>query len=125
MYALINDKGFAAPVDVLMAVGVLSKEDYERWRFGKVEYLEKVCKINLSKLSTINHEIRVYAGKNDLPPSWTAYVKWGKGKRTPLQFSKNGGEQIERLYATHYVGQNKITEAEERRNTMEPNIDKH
>ena len=29
MYTLIKDKGFATPVDVLMAVGVLSKADYE------------------------------------------------------------------------------------------------
>ena len=40
-------RGYAAPVDVLMDIGVLSKQDYENWRFGKVPYLERVCKINL------------------------------------------------------------------------------
>ena len=108
MYTLVKEKGVASPVEVLIAVGVLSKEDCERWRFGKVDYLERVCKINLSKLSSINHEIRVFARKNDLKPSWTYYKRWGcKGKKIKLRFSKSGDEQIERLYATHYVSQRK------------------
>lgn len=115
MYNLIKDKGVASPVEVLMAVGVLSKESYENWRRGRVSYLERVCQINLGKLSTINHEIRVFARKNDLKASWTDYRQWGKGKSNRLRFSKSGGEQIERLYATHYVSQRKIAEAVERK----------
>jgi len=108
MYSLIKQKGIASPLEVLIEIGVLSKDDCERWRFGKVDYLERVCKINLSKLSTINHEIRVFARKNDLKPSWTYYKRWGcKGKKIKLRFSKSGDEQIERLYATHYVSQRK------------------
>jgi len=108
MYSLIKQKGIASPVEVLIEIGVLSKEDCEKWRFGKIDYLERVCKINLSKLSTINHEIRVFARKNDLKPSWTYYKRWGcKGKKIKLRFSKSGDEQIERLYATHYVSQRK------------------
>jgi len=30
MYTLIRDKGVASPVEILMAIGVLSKENYER-----------------------------------------------------------------------------------------------
>ena len=105
MYTLIKEKGVASPIEVLMAIGILSKEDYENWRFGRVSYLERVCKINLSKLSTINHEIRVFAQKNGLKASWSDYRKWGKGKNIRLRFSKSGGENIERLYATHYVSQ--------------------
>ena len=127
MYMLIRENGVAAPVDVLMAVGVLSREDYERWRFGKVDYLERVCKINLNKLSAINHEIRSCARKNDLKPSWTFYKKWGnnkkgnKGNSVKLRFSKSGDENIERYYATHYVSQSKVSEAKERRETLEDN----
>lgn len=115
MYELIKTKGVASPVEVLMAIGVLSKEKYEEWRFGCTPYLESVCQINLGKLSTINHEIRVYAQKNNLKASWSDYRKWGKGNRARLRFSKNGGDQIERLYATHYVSQEKSIEAQERR----------
>jgi hypothetical protein len=115
MYTLIKDKGVASPVEVLMAVGVLSKADYENWRFGRVAYLERVCNVNLRKLSVINREIRVYAGQHSLKPSWTDYRKWGKGENIRLRFSKSGEEQIERLYATHYVGQRKIDEAADRK----------
>jgi len=50
-----------APVDVLLGLGVLSQADYEDWRFGKVPFLERVCKANLTQLARIMHEVRVYA----------------------------------------------------------------
>ena len=119
MYELIKEKGIASPVEVLIAVGVLSKVDYERWRRGQVDYLERVCKINLGKLSTINREIRVYAQKNNLKPSWTFYRRWGKGKgrnkSNLLRFSKYGRENIEKLYATHYITQEKVAEGRAKR----------
>jgi hypothetical protein len=103
MYTLAKSKGYAAPVDVLMEIGVLSKADYENWRFGRTDYLERVCKVNLRKLATINKAMRGYASKQGLKPSWTDYRKWGKGKNIRLRFSKSGDENIERSYATHYV----------------------
>jgi hypothetical protein len=118
MYFLIKDKGVASPAEVLISIGALSKEDYERWRFGKVDFLERLCKINLRKLSFVNHEIRSYAAKHKLKPSWTAYNKWGKGNKIRLRFSKSGFEKIEKLYATHYVNQQKVYEAKERREAL-------
>jgi hypothetical protein len=111
VYHLIKEKGVASPVDVFISIGVLSKDDYERWRFGKVDFLERVCNMNLHKLSVINHEIRSYAQKHELKPSWTAYNKWGKGNKTRLRFSKFGNENVEKHYATHYVSKQKIEEA--------------
>lgn len=123
MYTTIKQKGYAATVDVLMAIGVLSKADYENWRNGKVDYLERVCKVNLRKLSFINHEIRVYAGKHNLKPSFTVYKRWnvkkasGQGRKPVirLRFSKSGDEQIERLYATHYVSQDALAKSKEQK----------
>ena len=115
MYHLIKEKGVASPAEVLIVIGALSKEDYERWRRGQVDYLERVCKINLRKLSFVNHEIRSYAHKHDLKPSWTDYSKWGKGDRSRLRFSKSGDDNIEKLYATHYVSKQKSEEAKARR----------
>ena len=103
MYLNIKKKGYAAPVDVLMDIGVLSKKDYEDWRFGKIDFLEKVCKVNLRMLSAIMKEIRAYAVKNQLKPSWTCYHQWGKQKDGRLLFSKSRNEKIEENYATHYV----------------------
>jgi len=129
MYTQIKDKGIAAPVEVLIAIGALSKEDYERWRFGKVDYLERVCKMNLRKLSFVNHEIRAYAHKHNLKPSWTFYKRWGinrkgnSGATIKLRFSKSGDENIEKQYATHYIGQQKIAEAKERREVRQDKAD--
>ena len=121
MYHLIKDKGVASPVEVLISIGALSKDDYERWRNGKVDYLERVCKVNLRKLSLINHEIRSYSQKHDLKPSWTAYNKWGKGNKTRLRFSKSGDECIERFYATHYLCKGKVSETKQQRESQESN----
>lgn len=107
--------GFATPVDVLMDIGVLSKQKYEDWRFGRVDYLERVCTVNLGKLSFIMRQIRVYAQQNGLKPSFCFYKQWGgkkKGGQTPrqLRFSKSGAPNVERWYATHFVDPKRISE---------------
>ena len=43
------EKGFVCTVDVLMQLDYLTKKDYEYWRFGRVDYHEKVCKVILAK----------------------------------------------------------------------------
>ncbi len=104
VYNILKEKSYVSPADMLIKIGVLSAKDYENWRFGRVPYLEKVCRTNLSKLSLIMKELRIYARENNLRPSWTAYNQWGvKGKKFPLRFSKFGNSSIEEAYATHYV----------------------
>lgn len=66
VYIQCRNRGFAAPVDVLMDIGYLSKQDYENWRYGRVDYLEHVCKANLSKLSLVMQKIRFYTAKAGL-----------------------------------------------------------
>ncbi|WP_251593606.1 hypothetical protein [Paenibacillus macerans] len=39
----------------------------------------------------------------DLKPSYTAYMRWGKGPKRPFRSSKSGDPKVERHYATHYV----------------------
>ena len=58
-----QQRGFIAPVDVLMEIGVLTKQNYEDWRFGKVSYLEKACTCNLNKRTKILKQIYKYAQK--------------------------------------------------------------
>ena len=104
--SLLYEKGFISPVDLLIEIGYLTSESYEDWRRGRVPYLEKVCKVNLSKLSVIMKELKLYASEKDLKPSWTDYNKWGKGKEIRLQFSKSGDKYIEKAYTTHYLKSN-------------------
>ena len=65
VYHQCQQRGYAAPADVLVDIGVLPKQKYEDWRFGKVRYLEAVCTCNLKKLSFIMKQIRSYAKKNE------------------------------------------------------------
>ena len=104
VYHQCQQRGYAALVDVLMDVGVLSKQKYEEWRCGKVAYLEQACTCNLRKLSFIMSQIRKYAEKSKLKPSFCYYKQWGtkvrlanvsksgKGRKPviPLRFSKSG-----------------------------------
>ena len=99
---LINEKGYICSVDVLLELSYLSKKDYESWRFGKVEYLEKVCCVNLKKLSLINKIIREQSLKMKLAQFLTAYNIWGKSEKRKLRFSKSGDRNIEKEYATHH-----------------------
>ena len=94
VYCQCRQRGYAAPADVLVDIGVLPKQKYEDWRFGKVRYLEQVCTCNL--------------------PSFCYYKRWGVKKKQghkpviPLRFSKSGNPEIERAYATHYVDLDRV-----------------
>ena len=116
IYRQCRERGYAAPVDILIDIGVLRKQDYENWRNGKVDYLERVCQCNLHKLSEIMKEVRAYVRKNDLTPSETVYKQWGVKKKNGmkrlvrLRFSKSGNPEIERGYSTHYIDRTRIAE---------------
>ncbi len=121
MYKQCRNRGYAAPVDVLLDIGVLTKQKYEDWRFGKITYLESVCNVSLRKLSLIMHRIRVYAKENNLKPSFCYYKRWGMKKKPaiPLRFSKSGNADIERWYATHWVDANRVKELKEAKTKQE------
>lgn len=108
----IEQHGYAAPVDVLMDLGVLDRKKYLDWRNGRVPYLEKVCTMNLSRLAKVSHAIRHYAWDHHLKPSYTVYRKYGKGKQT-LRFSRYGRADVEKNYATHYVDSKRIRQIKE------------
>ena len=104
------EKGIVCAVDILMQLNYLSKKDYEDWRFGRIDYLEKACKVNLSKLTLINQSIRKYSLEIGLESSWTAYNQFGKGRKRRLKFSKSGQKNIEERYATHFIDKKRINE---------------
>ena len=121
IHELSDKKGAICSVDILIQLDYLSQVDYVNWRNGKVEYLEKVCKVNLSKLGTINQIMKHNAVKMNLKPSWTGYNKYGKGAKRKLRFSKSGNEIIEKAYATHWINEFQIKKLREQEN--QTNID--
>ena len=128
VYHQCQRRGYAAPVDVLMEIGVLPKQKYEDWRFGRVDYLERVCMVNLRKLSFIMRQLRGYAQKTGIKPSFCYYKQWsvkdkhGQGHKPVilLRFSKSGDLEIEKWYATHFVDSKKAAELKAQQNIEKP-----
>jgi hypothetical protein len=101
--AILAGGKVVAPVDVIVRMGWLSTSDLEAWRFGRVPYLERVIRCNLTRLSRFLRILGFHCHDLNLTASQTAYVKWGKGRRTPLRFTKTGDAGLERVYARHFV----------------------
>lgn len=106
----LQEKGFVSPVDILLQLGYLSAKDYDNWRFGRIEYLERACQANLSKLTLINKTIRKYSDELNLKSSLAVYKQFGKGAGQHLRFSKSGDKAIEENYATHYMDSKRLIE---------------
>jgi len=108
---LLKEKGYICFVDVFMKLGYLSKSDYENWRLKRVSPLERVLKLNLSRINFIMKTIRRNSLNGHLKLRMTVYKSWGKGKQTLLQFSKSGDAKVETAYATHFVKPNCMARA--------------
>lgn len=118
---LSDEKGYICSIDVLLGLNYLSKTDYEKWRNGQVDYLERVCQTNLGKLTTINKIIRQIASKMNLVPSLTVYNKYGKGPKQRLRFSKSGDFNIEKAYSTHFLNKYQIEKIKENKKILDDN----
>jgi hypothetical protein len=92
-----------APVEVLIGMGLLAPEKFEVWRFGRLPYLERAIGCNLTRLSRLLRILRFHARKLKAVPSHTAYMRWGKGQKQRLRFTKTGDPGLEEAYARHLV----------------------
>ncbi len=97
-----------APVDVPVDMGLLKPAQVEDWRRGRVPHLEKVIGCNLTRLSRLLRILRVHVHDLNLVPSITAYMRWGKGPKQRLRFTKTGDPKIEEAYARHFVWPGKV-----------------
>jgi hypothetical protein len=101
--SLLRRDKVVAPVDVLVGMGLLVPQRLEDWRRGHVPYLERVINCNLARLSRLLRVLRFHAHDLNLKPSWTAYMRWGKGPKRRLVFTKTREPKLEEAYATHFV----------------------
>ena len=98
----LAERRFVTAIDVLVGIGWLSRPTVDRWRQGRVEYLEREVQANLHKISTAMAAFRRWAKQRGLTPSETAYVARTRDRR-PLRFSASGAPEIEHAYRTHWV----------------------
>lgn len=82
--AILQNSKVLAPVDVLVGMSLLAPKSLDDWRRGRVPYLEKVIDCTLK-------------------PSVTVYMRWGKGPKQRLRFTKTGNSRLEEAYARHFV----------------------
>lgn len=90
---------FIRPIDIFIKLGYLSRDDFNDWRAGRVVYLEKVIKCNLSKAGTVLRILKFHGHDLNLCPSITIY----KHKSKLLRFSKTGDPNVETAYSTHFL----------------------
>lgn len=101
---LLETNNIVTPVELLLRLQRIAKQQYEDWRFGRIPYLEHVCIGNLSTLSVILRILDHHARAIGLKPSQTVYHGWGRGrKHIVLRFSKTGEPALEAAYSRHYV----------------------
>jgi hypothetical protein len=100
--ATILERGkVVAPVDVLVTMGLLKIEHLQDWRLGRVHYLGRVihCLTRLSRLLLI---LRFHAHDLKLVPP-APFMRWGKGPKQRLRFTKSGDPKLEEAYGRHFV----------------------
>jgi hypothetical protein len=98
----LQDHGYVAPLDVLVGLGWLQPVHRDRWRQGRIPYLEQVVQADLGKVSTAMRALPRWAHEQGLQPSETSYIARTRGRGT-LRFSANGSPPIERAYRTHWI----------------------
>lgn len=100
---ILRHGNVVAAVDVLIGMGLVTPERIEDWRHGRVPYLERVIDCNLTRLSRLLRILRFHAHDLKLVPSTTAYMRWGKGPKRRLRFTKTGDRKVEEAYARHFI----------------------
>jgi hypothetical protein len=93
---------YVRPIDVLLGLGWLAPSDLDRWRQGRVAYLEEVVQGNLGKVGAAMAEFRLWAEAGGLTPSDTAYVARTRDRRQ-LRFIASADPGIEQAYRTHWI----------------------
>ena len=82
---LLVNGNVVTPIDVLVSMGLLTPAHLNDWRFGRVPCLEGVVTANLTRLTRLLRILGHYAHDLNLKPSWTAYMRYGKGPKQRLR----------------------------------------
>jgi hypothetical protein len=98
--------GMIAYPELFIEMGILERRDLEQWYKGRVPYLEKVIRSNLTKLARIQTAVRRYGREHDLKRSL-------RGPKRGRRYSKTNNPFIEEEYCACYerfVSRNKTKE---------------
>jgi hypothetical protein len=93
-------QGFGFPTPCRPATGLLTLTPVG---LSPTEHVSLSWTHNLTCLSRLLRILRFHAHDLNLKPSRTVYMRWGKGPKQRLRFTKTGDPRIEEAYATHFV----------------------
>lgn len=102
VHATLRDVDEVAPVEIFSRLGMLSKADCLLWRQGKVPYLERVLRCNLSKATRILRILRMHAHDLNLGKREAEYYTTEGNTGAYLRFTKTLDRKIETAYRTHF-----------------------
>ncbi len=102
---ILSAGAVVAPLDVLLRLEIVDKEQVETWRRGGIPYLERAITSGLSRVGRVLRLVREQCLALGLEPTRGKYLRAGKGPHRQLRFSKRGSEEFELSYATHFVRQ--------------------
>jgi hypothetical protein len=100
---ILKDSKVVTPVAVMVGMGWLSADDLQAWLAGKVPYLERVTRCNLTKLARFLRILGFHCYDLNLIATPTFYSGKVLGSRGPLRFTKTGEVKLEKVYARHFV----------------------
>lgn len=89
------------PLDVLLALEIVTPEAVEGWMAGKLPYLERAMTAGLSRVARMLRIVREHALANGLVPAPGKYTR--RGSKKSLRFSKRGDANSEASYRCHFV----------------------
>lgn len=100
---ILTEGPTVTPVEVMVRIGWLTRQNLEAWRRGRVPYLEAVVQNNLTRLrrflrilSFACHDIKLTGTPGEAPRRAT-------GRAIILRFTKTGDPRLEAAYARRYV----------------------
>jgi hypothetical protein len=100
---ILEEDKVVRPIDVLVGMHLLSRDNLQAWRCGRIPYLEQVITCNLTRLSRLLRILRFHVHDLKLVPSATSYVRHGSGPKQRLRFTKTGDAKLEKAYSTHFI----------------------
>lgn len=97
-----------APTEVLVRMRLLSPQDIEAWRFGRISYLERAIDGDPEYLGRLLKVLTFHCHAQNLVATPTVYMSAGNPPLVPLRFTKNREQALEKIYAKHFVWPGKI-----------------
>ncbi len=107
---VLNYQGYVCPIDVLVGMRLLDPAHVQEWKQGKIPYLKEGIYCHPDKFIFAMQCFQEWLSEKRLEPKEIIYYGKTKDQRA-LQFTKDGGADVERFFRMHYFSPS-LTEKE-------------